>query len=49
MLHSPLANMMPATEAVDLRRWRLLLALRLPVLAAMKLHKVSWLLRTRRI
>ncbi len=48
MTYLPFGNALLATEPIDGSIWLRLLALSLPILFAMELHKLSWNLRQRK-
>ncbi len=47
MTYLPLGNLVLSTEPIDAGLWFLLLAVSLPILLVMELHKLSWALRQR--
>ena len=49
MTYLPVGNLLLATQPVDATLWLKLLALSVPILIVMELHKLSWSLRRRRL
>jgi magnesium-transporting ATPase (P-type) len=47
MTYLPVGNLLLSTEPIDAGLWVRLLALSLPILLVMELHKLSWALRRR--
>jgi hypothetical protein len=47
MTYLPIGNLLLSTEPIDAGSWIRLLALSVPILLVMELHKYSWALRHR--
>ncbi len=48
MTYLPVGNLLLATQPIDPELWLWLLALSVPILGVMELHKLSWSLRRRK-